>query len=215
MDFLEKYNIEFKNQNLLQTALTHSSYSNEHAAENYERLEFLGDSVLQLIISEYYYLNSDYQEGEMSKLRASYVCENALVEYSKKVGIDKYILVGHGQEKDINNTIIADCFESVLGAIYLEHGFLIAKKYIYEVVIPYIEDNYQFMIDYKSLLQELVQTDKKSLEYVLVSDEGPAHDKTFTFEVKIDNIVYGRGIGKSKKEAEQNAALDAYKKSVK
>ena len=121
----------------------------------------------------------------------------------------------HGQEKDINNTIIADCFESVLGAIYLEHGFLIAKKYIYEVVIPYIEDNYQFMIDYKSLLQELVQTDKKSLEYVLVSDEGPAHDKTFTFEVKIDNIVYGRGIGKSKKEAEQNAALDAYKKSVK
>ncbi len=215
MDFLEKYNIEFRNQNLLQTALTHSSYSNEHDAENYERLEFLGDSVLQLIISEYYYLNSDYQEGEMSKLRASYVCENALVEYSKKVGIDKYILVGHGQEKDINNTIIADCFESVLGAIYLEHGFLIAKKYIYEVVIPYIEDNYQFMIDYKSLLQELVQTDKKSLEYVLVSDEGPAHDKTFTFEVKIDNIVYGRGIGKSKKEAEQNAALDAYKKSVK
>ena len=215
MNFLEKYNIKFENEELLKTALTHSSYSNEHDAENYERLEFLGDSVLQLIISEYYYLNSNCQEGEMSKLRASFVCENALVEYSKKVGIDEHILVGHGQEKDINNTIIADCFESVLGAIYLEHGLAVAKKYIYEVVIPYIKDNYQFMVDYKSLLQELVQTDKKSLEYVLVGEEGPAHDKTFTFEVVIDDIVYGKGTGKSKKEAEQNAALDAYKKSVK
>ena len=215
MNFLEKYNIKFENEELLRTALTHSSYSNEHDAEDYERLEFLGDSVLQLIISEYYYLNSNCQEGEMSKLRASFVCENALVEYSKKVGVDKHILVGHGQEKDVNNTIIADCFESVLGAIYLEHGLEIAKKYIYEVVIPYIKENYQFMIDYKSLLQELVQTDKKSLEYVLVGEEGPAHDKTFTFEVVIDDIVYGKGTGKSKKEAEQKAALDAYKKSVK
>ena len=215
MNFLEKYNIYLKDDKLLRVALTHSSYSNEHDAENYERLEFLGDSVLQLIISEYYYLNSNCQEGEMSKLRASFVCENALVEYSKKVGIDKHILVGHGQEKDINNTIIADCFESVLGAIYLELGLEVAKRYIYEVVIPYIKDNYQFMVDYKSLLQEMVQTDKKSLEYVLVGEDGPAHDKTFDFEVKIDNIVYGRGIGKSKKEAEQNAALDAYKKSVK
>ncbi len=215
MNFLEKYNIKFKNIELLRTALTHSSYSNEHNTPNYERLEFLGDSVLQLIISEYYYLNSECHEGEMSKLRASYVCENALVEYSKRVGIDKHILVGHGQEKDVNNTIVADCFESVLGAIYLEHGFLVAKEFIYKVVIPYIENNHQFMVDYKSLLQELVQTDKKSLEYVLVSEEGPAHDKTFAFEVKIDNIVYGRGVGKSKKEAEQNAALDAYKKSVK
>lgn len=215
MNFLEKYNINLKNNKLLTTALTHSSYSNEHDAENYERLEFLGDSVLQLIISEYYYLNSSCQEGEMSKLRASYVCENALVEYSKVVGIDKYILVGHGQEKDINNTIIADCFESVLGAIYLECGLDIAKNYIYKVIIPYIERNHQFMVDYKSLLQELVQTDKKSLEYILVDEEGPAHDKTFVFEVRIDNIVYGKGTGKSKKEAEQNAALDAYKKSVK
>lgn len=215
MNFLEKYNIKFKNIELLRTALTHSSYSNEHNTPNYERLEFLGDSVLQLIISEYYYLNSECHEGEMSKLRASYVCENALVEYSKRVGIDKHILAGHGQEKDVNNTIVADCFESVLGAIYLEHGFLVAKEFIYKVVIPYIENNHQFMVDYKSLLQELVQTDKKSLEYVLVSEEGPAHDKTFAFEVKIDNIVYGRGVGKSKKEAEQNAALDAYKKSVK
>lgn len=214
MNFLEKYNIKFEDEYLLRMALTHSSYSNEHDCINYERLEFLGDSVLQLIISEYYYLNTTFHEGEMSKLRASYVCENALVEYSKKVGLDKYILVGHGQEKDINDTIIADCFESVLGAIYLQFGIDVCKEYIYKVVIPYIENEHKFFGDYKSLLQELVQTDKKSLEYILVSEEGPAHDKTFVFEVKIDGITYGKGIGKSKKEAEQNAALDAYKKSV-
>ncbi len=215
MDFLKDYGILFKDEKLLKMALTHSSYSNEHAGLNYERLEFLGDSVLQLIVSEYYYLNTDLPEGNMSKLRASYVCENALVDYSKAVGIDKHIFVGHGQEKDINNTIIADCFESVLGAIYLDQGFEVAKKYVYDVVIPNILAGKEYLIDYKSLLQELVQTDKKSLEYVLVSETGPAHDKLFVFEVRIDNIVYGIGKGKSKKEAEQNAALDAYKKSVK
>lgn len=215
MNFLEKYGIYFENYDLLKVALTHSSYSNEHDCSNYERLEFLGDSILQLVVSEYYYLNSDFKEGEMSKLRASYVCEQALAEYSKKVGIDKAILVGHGQEKDLNDTIIADCFESVLGSIYLTHGFEVAKKYVYDVVIPYIKDNAKFFSDYKSLLQELVQTDKKSLEYILVKEEGPAHDKTFTFEVRIDNIVYGTGTGKSKKDAEQNAAYNAYLKSVK
>lgn len=215
MDFLKQYDIVFNNIDLLTTALTHSSYSNEHSAEDYERLEFLGDAVLQLIISEYFYLTSCYREGDMSKLRASYVCESALVEYSKQVGIDKKILVGHGQEKDINNTIVADCFESVLGAIYLDLGFDKSKEYIYKVVIPYIKNKSEFFEDYKSLLQELVQTDKKSLDYILVKEDGPAHDKTFVFEVRIDGIVYGTGKGKSKKEAEQNAALDAYKKSVK
>jgi len=212
MNFLEKYGIIFNGIELLETALTHSSYSNEHGTLNYERLEFLGDAVLQVITSEYFYLNTDLSEGDMSKIRASYVCEQALAEYSKKVGIDKYIKVGHGQEKDINDTIIADCFESVLGAIYLDQGFDIAKKYVYDVVIPYIEAKHTFFGDYKSVLQELVQTDKKSLEYVLINESGPAHDKRFMVEVRIDNIVYGVGVGRSKKEAEQNAACDAYKK---
>ena len=212
MNFLEKYGIKINDVRLLEMALTHSSYSNEHNVENYERLEFLGDAVLQLITSEYLYSNTDLTEGEMSKIRASYVCEQALAEYSKKIGIDKYIRVGHGQQKDINDTIVADCFESVLGAIYLDQGFEVAKKYVTEIVMPYIESKHMFFGDYKSLLQELVQTDKKSLEYVLINESGPAHDKRFMVEVRIDNIVYGVGIGKSKKEAEQNAAYDAYKK---
>lgn len=215
MDFLEKYGIKLSDTKLLETALTHSSYSNEHKAENYERLEFLGDAVLQVITSEYFYLNTDLSEGDMSKIRASYVCEQALAEYSRAVGIDKCIKVGHGQEKNVNDTIVADCFESVLGVIYLDQGFDVAKKYIYDVVVPYIQNEQVFFGDYKSLLQELVQTDKKSLEYVLINETGPAHDKRFMIEVRIDNIVYGVGIGRSKKEAEQKAAFDAYKKRAK
>ena len=135
--------------------------------------------------------------------------------YSKEIVIDKHIRVGKGQLNNINDKIIADCFESVLGVIFLEKGFEVAKEYVYKTVIPYIEEKYYFLTDYKSLLQELVQTDKKSLEYEVINESGPAHDKTFEVDVKIDGIIYGRGIGKSKKEAEQNAALDAYKKRAK
>ena len=117
--------------------------------------------------------------------------------------------------EDINDTIIADCFESVVGAIYLDQGFECAKKFIDNIVIPFIREKHEFMKDYKSKLQEMVQTDKKSLEYTVISESGPAHDKNFIVEVKIDGIVYGTGMGKSKKEAEQNAALDAFNKSVK
>lgn len=212
MDFLNKYGINIENKDLLLEALTHSSYSNEHDCKNYERLEFLGDAVMQTIISEYFYLNTDDKEGVMSKTRASYVCEQALAFYAKEIGIDKNIRVGKGQLNNINDTIIADCFESVLGVIFLDKGFEVAKKYVYETVIPFIEAKKDFLTDYKSLLQELVQTDKKSLEYEVTNEYGPAHDKTFEVDVKIDNIVYGKGIGKSKKEAEQNAALDAYNK---
>lgn len=212
---LETLGIIINNTDLLKTALTHSSYSNEKKCENYERLEFLGDAVLELISSEYLYLNTNYQEGNMSKIRASYVCEEALATYAKDIDLEKYILVGHGQEKNINNTIIADVFESVLAVIYLEKGLEVAKKYIFDLMIPYIEKHIRFNYDYKSLLQEMVQTTKKSLEYVVISENGPAHDRTFTVEVKINNMVYGTGIGHSKKEAEQNAAKNAYQKSCK
>lgn len=216
MNFLEKYGIKIENKDLLLMALTHSSYSNEHGAENYERLEFLGDAVLQLVTSEYFYktLNNS-GEGELSKVRASFVCEEALAQYSKDIGIDKWIRVGNGQLKDINDTIIADCFESVLGAIYLDKGFQIAKDYVLKILIPYVEEHHIFLGDYKSRLQEMVQTDKKSLDYRLVSESGPSHDKTFVFEVIINGIVYGRGTGKSKKIAEQNAARDALQKEAK
>ena len=215
MDFLEKYNIHITDSKNLSVALTHSSFANEHNVESYERLEYLGDAVLELIMSEYLYKNYDYKEGKMTKIRSRYVCEHANYEYAKVVGFIPYIKVGNGQIHDVNETIIADVFEAILGAIYLECGFEIAKNYILTVVTPFIESGADFYSDYKSLLQELVQTDRKSLEYNIVKETGPAHDKTYVVEVKIDDIVYGVGSGKSKKEAEQHAALDAYKKSVK
>lgn len=214
MKFLSDIGIEIENKELLQTALTHSSYSNEMNVDNYERLEFLGDSVLQIIMSEYFYKNSDYSEGDMSKTRASYVCENALYEYSKKINLIPNIRVGHGLEHEINETIIADVFEAVLAVIYLEKGLDVARKYIHKVVIPFVEEKRVFYSDYKSHLQEMVQTEKKSLEYVLVSESGPAHNKRFKVNVLVDNIVFGTGSGRSKKEAEQNAARDAIKKAV-
>lgn len=214
MKFLRDMGIDINNKELLYTALTHSSYSNEFGGENYERLEFLGDAVLQLIMSEYFYKNAHLSEGDMSKTRASYVCEAALFEYSKKIGLIPYIKVGHGIQS-LNETIIADIFEAVLAVIYLDKGYDVARDYVYKIVIPYVLEKKVFLSDYKSHLQEMVQTEKKSLEYVLVSESGPAHDKTFKINVLVDNIVFGTGVGKSKKEAEQNAAKDAIKKAAK
>ena len=215
MNFLEKYGIKISDGKLLDIALTHSSYSNEHNCENYERLEYLGDAVLQVIVSEYLFLNTDLPEGIMSKTRASYVCERALAEYAKNIGYIPFIKVGHGQMGNVNDTIVADVFEAILGVIFLDQGFEAAKKYIHEIVIPYIESGHQFFDDYKTALQEMVQTDKKSVEYKLVKEEGPAHDKTFEVDVIIDGIIYGHGVGKSKKEAEQKAAFNAFSKCAK
>ncbi len=211
-EFFLKYNIKIKNGKQMETAFTHTSYANEHHLESYERLEFLGDAVLELITSEYFYLNTDLREGDMTKTRASYVCEHALATYAKEIGLNKYIKVGNGQLDNVNDTIIADVFESVLGAIYLDCGFNVAKEYALGIIVPYIKRKEIFLSDYKSALQEMVQTDKESLTYELVREEGPAHDKTFEVNVVIDGIVFGTGIGKSKKEAEQKAACDAYRK---
>lgn len=214
MKCLEKMGIEIKNKELLETALTHSSYSNEHNCDNYERLEYLGDAILESVTSEYLYLNTDYSEGEMTKIRANYVCEKALATYSKKMGINRYIRLGHGQINNLNDTIIADVFEAVAAAVYLDQGYEVVKKYLQDIIVSFIKEGWDFNTDYKTKLQEAVQTNKKSLEYVLIREYGEAHDKTFEMAVKIDNIIYGKGIGKSKKEAEQNAALDALNKSV-
>ena len=211
MDFLGKYGISIKNEELLKMALTHSSKANEEKSESYERLEFLGDAVLELATSEYFYLHSKLKEGEMSKTRASYVCENALYEYSKKIGLIDYIRTGNGVSKD-TVSIVADCFESVLAVIFLEHGFSVAKKFALNIIVPFIESNHEFIHDSKSYLQEMVQTSKKSVTYEVISETGPSHDKTFVVHVLVDDLVYGVGTGKSKKEAEQNAASDAIKK---
>ena len=215
-ELFERLKIKPKNIDLYKNAFSHSSYVNEHKVKNdYERLEFLGDAVLDLVMADYLYNHHKDSEGEMTKLRASYVCENANYCYATGLGLDKYILVGHGEKKEgtLKKAIVADIFEAFMGAVYIDLGYATARKTILEVIVPYIENpNITFFSDYKSSLQELVQTEQKSLEYEIINEEGPAHDKRFTVEVKIDNIVYGTGIGTSKKEAEQEAAKNALDK---
>ena len=168
---------------------------------------------LELISSDYLYNNMNVEEGDMTKIRASYVCENACYQYAYDLGFSKYIKVGHGEEEDggkYKKVILADIFEAFIGAMYLDQGFIKTKEVISKVIVSYIENpKIIFFSDYKSVLQEYTQTDKRSLKYVLVDEEGPSHDKTFTTVVMIDDITYGKGIGSSKKESEQEAAKDA------
>ncbi len=217
MEVFEKFNITPNHESLYRKAFTHTSFANEHGLVSYERLEYLGDAVMELVISEYLYKNTDNSEGEMTKLRSYYVCENAHYEYSKKLGLNEYLLLGHGEEETggrDRKAIVADIYEAFIGAIFLDQGFEYAKNFIYKYVIPIIEDKSNcFFNDYKSVLQEFVQTDKRSLVYQVVDESGPAHNKTFTIVVKIDDIIYGKGIAGSKKEAEQLAAKDALQKA--
>ena len=218
-ELFRKLNIEPKELKYYNTAFCHSSYVNEnHLKSDYERLEFLGDAVLELAMSDYLYNNLNIKEGDMTKLRASYVCENALYEYATDLGLSEYIKVGHGEEIDggrYKKVIMADIFEALMGAIYLDLGFEVVKKVILEVTVPYIENpKVVFFNDYKSALQEFVQTEQRTLNYEVIDESGPAHNKSFTIEVKIDDIVYGVGTAGSKKEAEQEAAKNALSKLV-
>ncbi len=206
-EFLKRYGIIPNNIKLYEVAMSHSSYSNEHKdKKNYERLEFLGDAVLELVVSEYLYKNYEQDEGNMTKTRANYVCEEANYEYMSNLGLIKYIKVGNGEIDNIKKAIVADIFEAFVGAIYLDQGFLRAKEFVLDVVTPYILNKTNFFNDYKSILQEAVQTDRRSLVYELVDERGPAHDKSFTIVVRIDDVMYGRGTAGSKKEACQLAA---------
>lgn len=214
-ELFKRLKIEPKDKNLYKTAFSHSSYVNEHKQKNdYERLEFLGDAVLDLVIADYLYSNHKDTEGEMTKVRASYVCENANFFYATKLELQNYVLLGHGEQKEgIKKAIIADIFEALMGAIYIDLGYATARRVVLSIITPYIKDpNISFFSDYKSSLQEIVQTSQKSVEYEVIKEEGPAHDKIFTVEAKIDGIVYGKGLGPSKKEAEQNAAKETLEK---
>ena len=211
MKLLEKYGIKLDKNGLINVAFTHTSYANEHNTISYERLEFLGDAVLELLCSDYLYEHTHYQEGEMSRMRSLYVCENALYEYSKKIRLKDYIRLGNSV-KTPNKTIIADVFEAMMGVLYLEKGYSECKKLFFDLIVPYIESNVDFLKDYKTIFQEQMQTEQKTINYVVTSESGPSHKKIFEVDVVVDGIVYGHGIGGSKKEAEQNAAKEALSK---
>lgn len=219
MDLVElerKLQYQFHNRDLLSLALTHSSYGNEHHEECNERLEYLGDAVLQLCMSKYLYKIIDLDEGVLSKTRAKCVCEEALNVYADRIELADYLQLGKGEESSGGRTrpaIIADAFEAMLGAILLDSSFEEVYSVFERIVIPYQSIVLQIK-DYKSTFQEKVQADKRTLHYEIVHEEGPANNKTYEAVVYMDDILMGRGIGKSKKEAEQNAAKEALKKEA-
>ncbi|WP_058486327.1 ribonuclease III [Defluviitalea phaphyphila] len=209
----------FKNKNLIIEALTHSSYANENRKYNIpnnERLEFLGDAILELIISDFiFHKYPNMPEGELTKLRASIVCEASLANIATKMNYGDFLYLGKGEELSggrRRTSILADAFEAVLGAIYLDGKMESAVNFINKVLIPSIEtikDNNMYM-DYKTLLQEKIQkTSSIPVDYHIVNEKGPDHDKLFFVEVRHEGITLGKGEGKSKKEAEQNAAFNA------
>lgn len=209
----------FTNKNFIKCALTHSSYVNElkiNKWENYQRLEFLGDAVLELVSSEFLYEgNSVMSEGKMSKVRASMVCEPALAFCAKKIKLGELILLGKGEESGggrERNSILSDVFEAIIGAIYLDGGLEEARKFIHKFVLDDVEEN-QLFVDSKSILQERIQADSdKILRYELVSETGPEHDKTFEVAVYINDEHMATAIGHNKKDAEQQAAYLVLKK---
>ena len=211
MKVFNKLDINPTNMNLYMEAVTHSSFTNENPSyPDYERLEFLGDAVLEIIISEYLYKERHLEEGTMTRMRASYVCEEACATYAKEIGLDLDIRVGIGEE--INQTILADVFEAFVAALYLDQGFEFTRSFVLNIILKYIEKEVDFLHDYKSTLQELAQTVKKSIIYEVVDEEGPAHNKKFTSIVKVDGIIMVRGTAVSKKASEQEAAKDALSK---
>ena len=217
MKIFKTLNFSPTNVNLYYEAFTHTSYSNENPSfSNYERLEFLGDAVLEFIISDYLYKERHLPEGLMTRMRASYVCEEACATYAKDLKFEADIKLGGSEiENGANDTIMADVFEAFIAAMYLDMGLDFTKNMVIKIVSKYIDNNVDFLHDYKSTLQELVQTDKKSVVYEIISESGPAHDKTFVCQVKVDGIVLGRGKGNSKKSAEQEAAKKALAKQAK
>ncbi len=218
----------FHNPAYLKQALTHSSYSNETGARNHhllcnERLEFLGDSVLSVITSDYLYRTfPDLPEGHLTRMRAATVCEEALASYAQQLGLGDFLLLGKGESNSGGShkpAIIADAFEAILAAIYLDSGALDGMDEVSKFLLPFIEnavkqmpDTRSYHTDCKSRLQEFIQGDKEQkgqLEYRAVKESGPDHDKTFEVEVYLDSNCIGRGVGRSKKQAEQLAAQAA------
>lgn len=211
-----KIGYQFKDKYLLRQAVTHSSFANEQKINkytDYERLEFLGDAVLELVSSEFLFQeNLSMSEGQLTKLRASIVCESALAFCAREFGLEEYILLGRGEEMTGGRTkdsIISDVMEAIIGAIYIDSGMEKAAAYIHRFILSDLEHK-QLFYDAKTILQELVQRrNKGTLHYELVREEGPDHDKVFVVEARIDEKRIGTGSGRTKKAAEQKAAYEA------
>ena len=218
----EKIEYRFQEKKYLYIALTHSSFSNEKRSrilyEHNERQEFLGDSVLSLVVSQHLFFDhKTFPEGVLTKLRAASVCADALFEYANQIGLGEYMLLNHGLEEGggrHHKNILADCFEALLAAIYLDSGFENAKEFVLRFAVPKLQSLLEGGRirddDYKSLLQEKVQTSPgEKVEYRLIEEKGPDHNKEFSFEVRLNSNVIGTGTGRSKREAEQEAAKKA------
>ena len=226
LELENKIGYGFENTELIKTAMTHSSYSNEHRSKEpacrcNERLEFLGDSVLSIITSEYLFEKfRDRDEGDLTKMRAEVVCERALAGFARKIDLGDYLLLGVGEDKNggrDNKSLLSDAFEALLAAMYIdagENGHETVKKFL----LPFISVEIDRLLehgqgkDYKTLLQQFLQQDgAANLTYVPVAEKGPDHAKTFTVEARMGSNIIGRGSGKTKKDAEQNAAMEALK----
>ena len=218
-DLEQRLGYRFQKAQLLENALTHSSYANENkhsGLSSNERLEFLGDSILGFVVAEYLFQKyPDRPEGELTRLRADLVCEKSLAKVAQELHLGDFLKLGHGEEQSggrKRESILADAVESVLAASYLDGGFEAAKGIIGRRLLQKASEAEPRNYDYKTALQELVQREKDQvLQYRLLSETGPDHDKTFVVEVALNNRMVGRGSGSSKKRAEQAAAADAIK----
>ncbi len=202
----------FKDQMLLTTALTHTSYANESKVpvKHNERLEFLGDSVLSIVVADYlFHQCKNKPEGELTRLRASLVCESALFQFANEINLGSYLLLGKGEERGGGRTrpsVVSDAFEAVIAALYLDGGIDVARSFI----LPFIAEGKAAEDDYKTRLQEVIQQNpEEKLRYQVEDESGPDHDKHFVVAVYLNSNCMGRGSGHSKKSAEQHAAREA------
>ncbi|OGC37450.1 ribonuclease III, partial [candidate division WS6 bacterium RIFOXYC1_FULL_33_9] len=218
--FEKNISLEFKNKELLLLALTHRSYLNEHkdAVENNERLEFLGDAVLELIISNYLFKQyPDRPEGDLTSFRSALVRTDSLAQTARNLGVGKYLRLSKGEEDTggrEKDYLLANTFEAILGAIYLDQGYDISEKFVYKNLVPKLEEIVanRLDIDSKTKIQEVSQSVYKTTPiYEVIEEKGPDHDKIFTVVVKINGKVIGKGVGGSKQKAEEQAATEGIK----
>lgn len=213
----ERINYEFKNPALLKEALTHSSFVNGKNHHSNERLEFLGDSVLSVVVSKYLFENLEMPEGQLTKLRASIVCEHSLFPFAEKIKLGEEIFMGKGEENTggrHRRSILADAFEALIAAIYLDGGLEAAREFILPFIPPLdvLKSGRLLIGDYKTILQEIIQQNpEEKVIYELADESGAAHNRIFTSNVLLNGQIIGTGVGGSKKEAEQNAAKEAVK----